>query len=174
MIKKILKNNQGLILVILTLTFSRLIPHPPNFTPIISLALISGYIFRNIFFSLVVLLISMLITDFLLKFHDTMIFVYLSLCLICFFSFKKIKRLNYKNIFIFSIIGSFLFFLITNFGFWLMGDLYTKNINGLISCYFLALPFFTNTLLSTIFFSFLSCFIINLNFIKKNNFKIKI
>ena len=34
--------------LILVLVFARLIPHPPNFTPIIAVAIMSGYFFRNI------------------------------------------------------------------------------------------------------------------------------
>ena len=35
--------------LILILAFARLIPHPPNFTPIIAVAIMSGYFFRNIY-----------------------------------------------------------------------------------------------------------------------------
>ena len=33
--------------IVITLIFSRLIPHPPNFTPIISVAILSGFLFKN-------------------------------------------------------------------------------------------------------------------------------
>ena len=142
--------------------FSRLIPHPPNFTPIISLALISGYVFRNLFISLSVLFISMLISDFFIAFYINMIFVYLALFLICLISFKKIKTITYKNLFIFSLIASLSFFIISNFGVWLLGSMYEKNLEGLMTCYFLAIPFFTNTLISTLLFSYLSLYFIRL------------
>ena len=53
--------------LVLILAFSRLIPHPPNFTPIIAVAMVSGYFFKNINLSLVVLLVAMLISDLFIK-----------------------------------------------------------------------------------------------------------
>ena len=72
---------------------------------------------------------------------------------------------NYKNLFIAGLIGSLIFFLISNFGVWLLGSLYEKNFSGLINCYVLAIPFFKNTFLSTIFYSYLTFF--SLDFLKK-------
>ena len=51
-----------------------------------------------------------------------------------------------------AIIGAILFFIITNFGVWTSG-FYGYSFNGLIECYILAIPFFLNTLVSTILFS---------------------
>ena len=56
--------------VILFLAFSRLIPHPPNFTPIISMALLSGYFFSNIYLSIIILLISIFVSDLFLGFYE--------------------------------------------------------------------------------------------------------
>ena len=50
--------------LILILALSRLIPHPWNFTPVIAVAMMSGYFFKNIYFSLSILLIAMLIADY--------------------------------------------------------------------------------------------------------------
>ena len=55
--------------LILILAFARLIPHPPNFTPIIAVAIISGYFFKNLNFSLIILLIAMLISDLFIGFY---------------------------------------------------------------------------------------------------------
>ena len=142
--------------LILILALSRLMPHPDNFTPIIALAIMSSYFFRNINFSYAIMLFSMLLADFFIGFYSHMLFVYLSLFLIVLIFFKISKKINYKNLFIFSFFGSAIFFLISNFGVWLVGNLYERNINGLIECYFMAIPFFKNTFLSTIIFSYSS------------------
>ena len=46
--------------------------------------------------------------------------------------------------------GSVLFYLMTNFGVWALGDgehaLYPHTVDGLIDCYWMALPFFRNAL----------------------------
>mgnify|MGYP006162018717 FL=1 len=98
----------------------------------------------------------MLLSDIIIGFHTNMIFVYLSLFLVCYISYAKVIKFNYKNLFIYSFLGSMVFFLISNFGVWLSGNLYTPDLNGLINCYILAIPFFTNTLISTVFFSYIA------------------
>ena len=146
------------IVLILILTLSRLIPHPPNFTPIIAVAIMSGYLFRNIYFSLTILLISMFLSDLIIGFYKNMLFVYMSLFFINYLFYKITKKINIKNLFLFSFLGAFIFYLISNFGVWFTGNLYEKNFNGLIECYLLAIPFFKNTIFSTIFFSYLTFF----------------
>ena len=145
--------------LIFILALSRLMPHPDNFTPIIALAIMSSYFFRNVNFSYTVMLFSMLLADFFIGFYSYMLFVYVSLFLIVLIFFKISKKMNYKNLFIFSFFGSVIFFLISNFGVWLVGNLYERNINGLIECYFMAIPFFKNTIISTLIFSYSSLII---------------
>ena len=65
----ILKKEIFPISLILILAFARLIPHPPNFTPIIAVAIVSGYFFKNINLSLLTLLIAMLISDLFIKYN---------------------------------------------------------------------------------------------------------
>ena len=145
--------------LILILALSRLMPHPDNFTPIIALAIMSSYFFKNVNFSYAIMLFSMLLADFFIGFYSHMLFVYISLFLIVLIFFKISKKMNYKNLFIFSFFGSAIFFLISNFGVWLVGNLYERNINGLIECYFMAIPFFRNTIISTLIFSYSSLII---------------
>ena len=154
--------------LILILAFSRLIPHPPNFTPIIATALMSGFLLKNKHLSLIVVLISMVISDLIIGFYSSYFFVYFSLILIILIFSKFIKKVNFKNLFVLSISSSLLFFVVTNFGVWMMGDLYDKNLNGLALCYILAIPYFTNTLLSTIFFSYSILCLKKLNYRKFN------
>ena len=144
--------------LVLILAFSRIIPHPPNFTPIITIAIMSGYLFRNIYLSIATLLISMLLSDAFIGFYKNMFFVYLSLIFIVYIFYKIGNKINFKNLFLFSIFGSFIFYLISNYGVWYFGGLYEKDFNGLIKCYFLAIPFFKNTLISTIIFSYAAFF----------------
>ena len=121
--------------IILILSFSRLIPHPPNVTPVIAVAILA---------------------DFFIGFHSNIIFVYASLAFITFIFTKVNKKIKFNNLIIYGLLGSMLFFSISNFGVWLLSGLYTKNLSGLIECYVMAIPFFVNTLFSTIFFSYLA------------------
>ena len=161
----ILKKEIFPISLILILAFARLIPHPPNFTPIIAVALISGYFFKNINLSLLILLVAMLLSDLFIGFYENMIFVYASLLLITFVFHKISKKINFKNLLVYSFAGSLIFFILSNFGVWILGSPgldnlpYDKNLNGLIECYILAIPFFGNTFLSTLIFAYPGIFI---------------
>ena len=42
--------------------------------------------------------------------------------------------------------GSVVFYVVTNLGVWLVGDLYPRTLDGLATCYIAAIPFFRNTL----------------------------
>ena len=152
--------------LILILAFSRLLPHPPNFTPIIAAAMLSAYFFRNIYVSLLVLIISMILSDLIIGFYSNYFLVYFSLLLIVVIFSTITKKINFKNLFLYGIFSSLIFFIITNFGVWAFGSLYEKNLFGLINCYILAIPFFTNTVFSTIFYSYTAFFLYNIN-IKK-------
>jgi len=151
--------------LVLILAFSRLIPHPPNFTPIIAVAMVSGYFFKNINLSLVVLLVAMLISDLFIGFYENVIFVYTSLLLITFVFHKISNKINFKNLFIYGFGSSVIFFIISNFGVWALGSPainnipYERNLEGLIQCYILAIPFFGNTFLSTLIFAYPAIYI---------------
>jgi len=161
----ILKKQSFPISLILILALARLIPHPPNFTPIVAVAIMSGYFFKNIYLSFATLIISMLLSDLFLGFYENMIYVYISLILTSFIFYKISEKINFKNLFIYGFAGSVLFFIISNFGVWVLGSPglanvpYERNFYGLIECYILAIPFFPNTFLSTLIFSYPAIYI---------------
>ena len=155
--------------IFVLLAVSRFIPHPPNFTPIISMAILSGFALKNFKHSILLILSTMFITDIFLGFHKNMLFVYSSLYLITAISFKFSHKLNFKNLILYCLLSSICFFIFTNFGVWFFGNLYEKNFSGLIECYIMAIPFFKNTIISTIIFSY-STFILDSFF--KNKLKI--
>ena len=66
-----------------------------------------------------------------------------------------------------------IFFLVSNLGVWALSDLYTRNLEGLILCYTIAVPFLKISLIGTIIFSvhieFLFCLNNTKSFIKKIN-----
>jgi hypothetical protein len=70
--------NFALILVICIGILSRLIPHSPNFTALGAVALFAGANLRPRSMALLVPFAIMLLTDYVIGFHSTMIFVYLS------------------------------------------------------------------------------------------------
>ena len=137
--------------IILILSFTRLIPHPWNFTPVLAIGIFSGFYFKNLYLGLFIIIFSMFIGDLYLGFHSTMFFTYISLiaavvigCLI--------KHFKLSEILLGGLASSIIFFIITNFGAWLTLEMYEKNLTGLFQSYVMAIPFFHNTLISTLLY----------------------
>jgi hypothetical protein len=97
----------------------------------------------------------MFLTDLVLGLHGLMIWTYSSFLLIGALTLMSFK-LNLSRILLISIASPTLFFVITNFGVWMGSSFYPNSFDGLIACYTLGLPFYSNSLISTLLFS--SCF----------------
>ena len=150
--------------IFIVLAASRFVPHPPNFTSLIALSLYVPLIFGLKF--LPVLILSFIITDLFIGFHSLALFTWGSIIFIGLVS-KFFRSKIYFRIFG-ALIGACLFFLITNFGVWSMGS-YGYTFEGLALCYILAIPFFGNTLVSTLLYSLLIELLLK---ISKNLFKL--
>tara|TARA_Y100000741_G_scaffold311263_1_gene255291 strand:- start:72 stop:554 length:483 start_codon:yes stop_codon:yes gene_type:complete len=136
--------------VFLILAASRFIPHPPNFTALIALGFYIPVFFGLRFVPIVAICFA--VTDIFIGFHSTTLFTWGSVLFIGYISKYFTKSISFRIIGALS--GAFAFFVITNFGVWIVGG-YEKSIYGLIICYIAAIPFFTYTLLSTLLYSFL-------------------
>ena len=136
--------------IFFVLAASRFVPHPPNFTSLLALSFYVPAFFGKKYIP--ALILSFALTDIFLGFHNTLFFTWGSVILIGYIS-SYFSHHTFKRIFG-AITGVILFFIITNFGVWSSaGSLYDQNLNGLILCYTLALPFLLNSLISTIIFS---------------------
>lgn len=161
-----MKKNHLIIGLIVFAILTRLIPHPPNFAPVTAIALFSAINFNNNLLKFFIPLISLIVFDIIVGFSLINIFVYLSFIVIVLVGnhFKKIKLIS-------ILISSVVFFIISNFGVWIVG--YPKTVNGIIICYTAAIPFFINTILGDLFYSFLLKYTFNvslkLNIIKTNH-----
>ena len=60
-------------------------------------------------------------------------------------------RVSVRTVLAASLVGAVAFFLISNFGVWLGGGMYSPTWKGLLDCYAAGLPFFRNSLLSTFY-----------------------
>ena len=136
--------------IFISLAVSRFIPHPPNFTSLLAL---SFYIpaFLGLRY-LPALLISFVITDLIIGYHLGTHWTWGSVLIIGLMSKYFVKTFGFRLIGAF--IGACIFFLLTNFGVWTSG-MYGYTINGLYTCFVLAIPFFAYSLISTFIFSFL-------------------
>lgn len=149
-----------LVSMVVAVAVSRLIPHPPNFTPMIALALFGGTYFKEKRTAYLVPLAAMIISDIGLvvlqgyEFFTMMrLVVYGCFVLITLLGFLLRHNLKFFNVIAASLAGSIIFFIITNFAEWAGGHLYPMNMSGLVACYVAAVPFFQNTLLSALLYS---------------------
>ena len=134
--------------VLIALSASRFIPHPPNFTSLLALSFYIPAVFGIRYIPVVVF--ALFFTDLIIGFHSTMLFTSGSIILIGLISsyFNKSIIFRISGAFI----GAVIFFLISNFGVWLGGS-YGYDLSGFLSCYILAIPFFGYSALSTLMFS---------------------
>lgn len=138
--------------LILAAAFTRLIPHPPNFTAVGAMALLGGAYFSDKKFAFIVPIVAMLLSDMIIGFHNGMLSVYLSFAIIVGMGILLSRNIKFKNIVAASLLSSVIFFVLTNFQMWIQSPLYAKNLSGLIACYIAAIPFFHHTVLSDLFF----------------------
>jgi len=149
--------------IFITLTVTRFIPHPPNFTSLIALSFYAPAFFGVRY--LPVVLGSFIITDLFIGLHEVIFFTWGSIILIGLFS-KYFTNGIYNRI-IGSLIGACIFFIISNFGIWSLGS-YGYSFEGILNCYTLAIPFFTYSIISTLFFASIFEGIIKIYYTKKS------
>ena len=137
--------------IIFLVSLTRLVPHLPNFTPILALAIFGGAYLPNRIIALSLPILAMFLSDLIIGFHSQIYAVYVTIIVLSLLG-NMIKTKNIKNLAITGFAGSLIFFMITNFSVWLSGVLYPLTIDGLLQCYIMAIPFFHNSLISTLLF----------------------
>ena len=150
-----------IIISFISILISRLIPHPPNFTTSIAIAFYLPALFGYKY--MIIALAAFILSDLVIGLHGLLIFTWSSIILIGFFS-KYFKNFYLR---ILGVVGScIIFYLVSNFGVWFLSGTYTNDMSGLITCYFMGLPFLQNSLLSSLAVAILIEFIISMNFAK--------
>ena len=138
---------------------SRLLPHPPNVTPIVAMALFGGAYFGSRKLAFLLPLIAMLLSDLLLAatVYGTAALrsqpaVYLCIAATVGLGMLIRRRKSVGRVAGATLRASVLFYLVTNFSVWAFGWLYTKDWSGLLACYTAAIPFFRNSLAGDVCF----------------------
>lgn len=140
----------------------RLIPQPPNFSPIGAIALFSGAIFISKVWKYILPIAILYFSDFMLNngllrtwfseseglvfFSQYMIPNYIAFVLAIIIGHLFIKKITVSRVLGGAISFSVVFFLISNFGVWLSTPTFTKDFAGLTSAYIAGWPFFQNTI----------------------------
>ena len=167
--------------IVILLAIGRLIPHPHNFTPILAAAIVVPYFINNKFLAIMIPLLAMFISDLFIGLHSGIFWIYGAIaCSTLISDLTKNISKKYLHLGSMTLVSSLVFYFITNFGTWLfcpcnpviidgqmLWEFYPKNLDGFILNYTLALPFFKNSLMSTILYTALFVVMIDLS---KNTF----
>ena len=104
------------------------------------MALFGGAYFSDRRVAFLVPFLALMLSDFILGLHDTMVYVYAGFALTVVIGFWIRKNTNVGRIAI-------------NFGAWFTSGLYPMTIDGLMQAYVAAIPFFQNSLLGNVVFT---------------------
>jgi len=135
---------------------TRLLPHPPNFTPIAALALFSGmYAAKISKWFLLLPLVAIFVSDLAIGFYDwrVMAAVYLSFAVVGVMGLLLRHKKSIGTITGATLGASILFYIVTNFAVWAFSPMYSATIEGLMLSYTMALPFFKFTLAGNLFYA---------------------
>lgn len=152
-----------LAIFIIVAAMSRLLPHPPNMTPIAAMGLFGAAHFSKKYFAFLVPFIALLISDIVLctavykmnmvEYLEASVFVYGAFAAVIGFGFLFLKKYNWSNLILASFAASLIFFVITNLGVWASGTMYPMTATGLVACFTAAIPFFLNSIIGNLFFT---------------------
>ena len=149
-----MKNDLMIPIIMMTLlVISRMISDIPNFTATIALIMFTSYLIRDKFLSVLVILVSQIISDLYIGIYSSMFFVYGAYVFIALLSPIIMNKLSFKSVLISPLVTPTIFYIVSNFGVWITGSTYPLSLDGLIMCYVAGIPFFDETLLSTVVFS---------------------
>ena len=138
--------------MIIVAAVASLIPHSPNFTPLAAIALFAGaQLQRRTAFALAIG--ALLVRDLVLGMHVLMPAVYACYAFNVFLGSYLKEEQSPARIVGASIIGSVIFFIVTNFGSWAAFDTFPKTADGLLACYVAGIPYFRNTVVSDLIYS---------------------
>ncbi len=139
--------------MILFTAATRLLPHPPNFTPVMAMALFGGAYLTSKRAAFAVPLVAMLLSDLVIGPDHLLPLIYGCIVLTTCLGLVLRTRKGVLPVTAAALASSVLFFVVTNFGVWAFGSLYPKTAQGLIACYVAAIPFFHTMLLGTLVYS---------------------
>ena len=155
--------NQRTVLLISLVTLgalTRLIPHSPNFTSVGAVAIFAAFTLRRTWLAYLAPVAAILLSDAALYFTDEHysfgwinLFVLAGFCMTVFGS-RYLKKATLAGVGGCMLGSAVIFFLVTNFGVWIMGGgfHYPLTLEGLVATCAVGIPFFWSTLAGTLFY----------------------
>lgn len=147
--------NVLLVVLIVAVALSRLLPHPPNFSPLEAVALFAGAYFAQRWLAIVVPLAAMALSDAILGWHDGLPLVYGCIAAMALAgSFVLRRQRTFARVALSGVAAALFFFFVTNGAIWVSGG--TEFCTGSLgACYAAGLPFLKNQLAGVAFYSLL-------------------
>lgn len=140
--------------IILLLAIYRVIPHPPNVSPVAAMALFGGVYFADRKLAFIIPLFALVVSDLIIGLHGTLPFVYGAFAVTVVAGIWLRDKLSVMSVASAALATSLLFFVVTNFGAWLFNTgLYPSTPAGLLQSYVAGIPFYANTLIGDLFFT---------------------
>ncbi len=143
--------------------FARFIPHPPHFVPLVMMGLVSSKLAPTKWESFLGPLVSWILTDLIISwhpsaasvYHPSAATVYVALLSVIFLGhlFLNKKRAEGINHYATTLLGTLVFFIISNLGVFLFTGMYALTSAGLLTCFTLALPFLGWSVMGDLFWS---------------------
>ena len=144
----------AIVSIILVLAIYRVVPHPPNVSPVAAMALFGGAYFADRKLAFIIPLFALVVSDLIIGLHDTLPFVYGAFAITVMAGIWLRDKLSLMSIAGTALASSLLFFVVTNFGVWLFNQgLYPLTFEGLLQSYVAGIPFYSNTLIGDLFFT---------------------
>lgn len=140
-----LKAHKLTLSLIVVAAISRLLPHPPNVTPVAAMALLGGAYLEGVS-AFAFPIGALFLSDLVLGLHATVPFVYAGFLFTTFLGTLLRSDRGAGRVLGFTLAGSAAFFAVSNFGVWLTSGMYAHDAAGLSACFTAALPFFRNSL----------------------------
>jgi hypothetical protein len=150
-----------------------------GFSPVIAIALFSGFIIKQRDTSFLLPLLALFISDAVIQFlYSQDLFPYAGfysgqwknylILLLSTLIGWALKGRNYRSLLAGAVAAPTVFFLVSNFNVWLGTPeiIYANNFSGLLKCYAAGLPFYKNALIATLIF--LPAILLVYNYLTRN------
>ncbi len=157
-------NKQNIALALLIgATLMRLVPHYPNVTPLCAIGLFGAATLGNRWKAFAVPFAALFLSDLVLnnivyKSYYTQFqwytsgWMYLALAGVVVTGMICLRQISVRNVILASVIGSLVFYLLSNIWPWQTSPMYTKDFKGLMMAYTNGLEFLRNSLLGDLFY----------------------
>jgi len=132
---------------------ARLIPHPWNFTPLMTIGLFAGSHAQKVSTGVLTTIFALALSDAVLGFYSGFWYVYAAALIPVFLGRLIRDRTGAGVIAAAAFASSLSFFVITNLVVWATGTLYPHTIRGLWACFLAGLPFYRNQILGDAFYT---------------------